>query len=275
MNKKFIRYFIEAFGTLASVATLIAFIYKWDTSTISSCGSFLLGVLIIVVCSFYAIYQTQPKNKIVLTIRDFRIHISFGDLFAKKGVVVIPVNEYFDTIVDDHIIAHKTIHSQFIDKYFANDIATLDAMISRELQGKPTAAPRYQRNHAKVTPYPVGTCIDIVYNGVTYVLFALTKFNEEDVAYLEKKYFGDAIRGLMSHLHDMNNDRAVYMPVIGTGMSKLQRSHQRVLTYFLDCIDFTNESSLPAGLNIVVYEGDKDKVNLSLVEEYFEGTLSK
>ena len=103
----------------------------------------------------------------------------------------------------------------------------------------------------------------------------MSKFNEEDVAYLEKKYFGDAIRGLMSHLHDMNNDRAVYMPVIGTGMSKLQRSHQRVLTYFLDCIDFTNESSLPAGLNIVVYEGDKDKVNLSLVEEYFEGTLSK
>ena len=159
-------------------------------------------------------FQTQPKNSIVLTIRDFRIHISFGDLFAKKGIVVIPVNEYFDTIVDDHIIAHKTIHGQFIDKYFANDIAALDSMIDRELQGKPTEVPRYHRNHAKVTPYPVGTCIDIVHNGVTYVLFALTKFNEKDVAYLEKKYFGDAIRGLMSHLHSMNNDRPVYMPVI-------------------------------------------------------------
>lgn len=135
MDKKFVRHFLEAFGTLASVATLIAFIYRWDTSTISSCGSLLLGVAIIAVCSFYAMYQTQPKDSIVLTMRDFRIHISFGDLFAKRGIVVIPVNEYFDTIVDDHIIAHKTIHGQFVDKYFANDIATLDTMISRELQG--------------------------------------------------------------------------------------------------------------------------------------------
>lgn len=275
MIKKFIRYFVEAFGTLASLATLIAFVYKWDTNEITPCGTFLFAVLIVLVCCIYAIYQTQPKKSVNLLMRDFRINISFGDLFSKKGIVVIPVNEFFDTIVDDRVIAHKTIHGQFIDKYFSNNINNLDDMISQALAGEVQVTPRYQRNHAKTIPYPIGTCIDIVHNGITYVLFALTHFNEQDVAYLERKDFGLAIQGLMSHLHDMNNDRPVYMPVIGTGMSKMQRSHQRVLTYFLDCIDFTNESSLPAGLNIVVYEGDKDKVNLSLVEEYFEGTLSK
>ena len=275
MNKRFIKHFVEAFGTLASLATLIAFVYKWDTANISLCGTFLFAIFIILVCGCYALYQIQPKNSITLLMRDFRINISFGDLFSKKGIVVIPVNEFFDTIVDDQIIAHKTIHGQFIDKYFANNIQDLDNMISQALAGKANATPRYQRNHAKPTPYPIGTCIDIVHNGVTYVLFALTHFNEQDVAYLDRKEFGEAIRGLMTHLHDMNNDRTVNMPVIGTGMSKMQRSHQRVLTYFLDCIDFTDTSSLPAGLNIVVYSGDKDKVNLSLVEEYFEGNLAK
>lgn len=275
MNKKSIRYFIEAFGTLASLATLIAFIYKWDTDKISLCTTFFLAVIIIFLCSIYALYQTLPKESVNLNIRGFRIHIAFGDLFSKKGVVVIPVNEYFDTIVDDHIIAHKTIHGQFIDKYFSNNIVELDAMIAQGLQGVQSAPPEYERDHAKPTPYPLGTCVDISRNGVTYVLFAITHFNQEDVAYLERKDFGAAIRKLMSHLQQMSNDRPVYMPVIGTGMSKMQRSHQRVLTYFLDCIDFTDESTLPAGLNIVVYSGDKDKVNLSLVEEYFEGTLSK
>lgn len=65
------------------------------------------------------------------------------------------------------------------------------------------------------------------------------------------------------------------MPIIGADMSAMQRSHQHVITYFLYFIDFMNESSLPAGPNIFAYEGDKDKANFSLVEEYFGGTLSK
>lgn len=275
MNNNFVKYFVEAFGTLASLATLIAFVYKWDTNKITPCGSLLFIVAILLICWGYAIFQTKPKNSITLLMRDFRINISFGNLFSKKGIVVIPVNEFFDTLVDDHVIAHNTIHGQFVDNYFSDNIDVLDSMISQALQNRAPAQQRYQRDHAKLVPYPIGTCIDIVHNGITFVLFVLTHFNEQDVAYLERKDFGRAIDMLMDHLHDISNDRPVYMPIIGTGMSKMQRSHQRVITYFLDCIDFANTASLPAGLNIVVYDGDKDKVNLSLIEEYFEGTLSK
>lgn len=275
MNNNFVKYFVEAFGTLASLATLIAFVYKWDTNKITPCGSLMFIVAILLICWGYAIFQTKPKNSITLLMRDFRINISFGNLFSKKGIVVIPVNEFFDTLVDDHVIAHNTIHGQFVDNFFSDHIDVLDSMISQALQNRTPAQQRYQRDHAKRVPYPIGTCIDIVHNGITFVLFVLTHFNEQDVAYLERKDFGRAIDMLMVHLHDISNDRPVYMPVIGTGMSKMQRSHQRVITYFLDYMDFANTASLPAGLNIVVYDGDKDKVNLSLIEEYFEGTLSK
>ena len=79
MNKRFIKHFVEAFGTLASLATLIAFVYKWDTANISLCGTFLFAFFIILVCGCYALYQIQPKNSITLLMRDFRINISFGD----------------------------------------------------------------------------------------------------------------------------------------------------------------------------------------------------
>ena len=266
---------VEALGTLSALATLIVFISNWDTSGFTLCHSVLMAAGLFIICFCYALYQMQPKESIQLLMRDFRINISFGDLFQKKGIIVIPVNEYFDTIVDDKIIAHRTVHGQFIDKYFADNLPELDRAVNTALQAVTQPFEQRQRDSGRQKAYQIGTCIDIEHEDNTYVLFALTHFNKQDVAYLERKDFADAITSLMQHLHQMSNDRPVYMPIIGTGMSKMQRSHQRVLTYFLDCIDFADTSSLPAGLNIVAYEGDKDKVNLSLIEEYFEGALSK
>ena len=53
MDKKFIRYFIEALGTIASVATLIAFVTKWNTDNITLCATVLMVAAITLACCLY------------------------------------------------------------------------------------------------------------------------------------------------------------------------------------------------------------------------------
>ncbi len=49
-------------------------------------------------------FQMRPSKSIQIRINDsFPLQVEFGDLFEKKGVVIISVNEYFDTIVDNRI----------------------------------------------------------------------------------------------------------------------------------------------------------------------------
>ncbi|SCN47164.1 hypothetical protein BAZMOX_82608_1 [methanotrophic endosymbiont of Bathymodiolus azoricus (Menez Gwen)] len=66
----------------------------------------------------YTLYATRSKRKIELSLSDkVKAKIFFGDLFKSNGIIVIPFNECFDTIVDDKIISSKTLHGKFIQSF--------------------------------------------------------------------------------------------------------------------------------------------------------------
>lgn len=56
-------------------------------------------------------------------------------MFAKDGIKVIPVNEYFDTHLGDGSVAPNTIHGLFLKKY-KGQIHRIDSMIRKELERK-------------------------------------------------------------------------------------------------------------------------------------------
>ncbi|MDA1379583.1 DUF6430 domain-containing protein [Plesiomonas shigelloides subsp. oncorhynchi] len=69
----------------------------------------------LVIAFIYAIYSNRTKNKISLKLTDkVKAEVYYGNLFDAQEIIVIPVNEYFDTIVDDKIISSKTVHGKFI-----------------------------------------------------------------------------------------------------------------------------------------------------------------
>ena len=58
-----------------------------------------------------------------------KLTISEGDLFAQEGIILIPVNEYFDVHVGDGIIDPGSIHGLFIRKYFLGKEQELKQLI--------------------------------------------------------------------------------------------------------------------------------------------------
>ena len=240
--------------------------------------TFLVLAVIFIICASFAWNQTELKESISIKISpNLRVNVFKGDLFKQKNIVVIPVNEYFDTRVDDVIVAHRTIHGKFIDDNFRNNEDTLYQLIDAQIHNIQGRTPVNNRAHpgARTIKYPIGTCANIQIGDTIYVLFALTHFDADDKAFLPKEEFANAIIKLMNHLATISNNRPVYMPLFGTGLSRLNETHQRVLLFIIDTISFSCPVAINAGLNIVVYPTDMSKVNLNKVENFFSETLGE
>ena len=240
------------------------------------CITIFILAVIFIICANFAWSQTELKESISIKLSpNLRVNVFKGDIFKQKNIVVIPVNEYFDTRVDDVIVAHRTIHGKFIDDYFRNNEDALYQQIDAQIHNTQDSTIVNDRVHAgaRTIKYPIGTCANIQVGDTIYVLFALTHFDSEDKAFLPKEQFANAIIKLMNHLATISNNRPVYMPLFGTGLSRLNETHQRVLLFIIDTISFSCPVAINAGLNIVVYTTDMAKVNLNRVESFFSETL--
>ena len=276
-SKKYWEYFFIALAALSSAVTLLGFIFESDINwkDISLCVKFTILILIIFGCMFYACLMTSRKTKITFKFNpQFILTIEEGDLFDKKGIVVIPVNEYFDTHVGDGIISPSSIHGKFINSKFKGRIDDLNTLISDGLKNKPCEY-NESRQKGNKQKYELGTCIDIREGDNVYVLVALTHFDKDNHAYLERKDFPVVFDKLISHLNDisMQVEKPIYMPLMGTGLSRLKRSPQRVLNFLVDAIDFKySDNTFPYGLFVEIY--DINQENLNQLENHFDNDLS-
>lgn len=266
----FCSHFMSALAALSAIATLIAFIFNWNTNYFPEYVSFSLLIVILLICCWYAHFQTKKKEEIMLAIHPkLNIRIAHGSLFNCKGMLVIPVNEYFDTIVDDEIIARKTVHGTFINTYFYNRINELDKKISSSLKGKAFIYDD-KRIIGKKKKYPLGTCAEVYDGENAYILLAFTHFDKDNHAYVETTEIKEIICALCKYVEVHANCRPIYMPLIGTGQSGIRKSAQRILLFILDCIEFMCPISLPSGLHIIINQPTFTKLDLFQIEKIYK-----
>ncbi len=269
-TKEFWRYFFSAIGTISAVVTLISFVF--DLKNPSCCVIVLYVVSVLLLSGLFAVWQSWKKKSLSLKIsNNLTVNVKAGDLFdyAKdENYVVIPVNEYFDTIADDKIINKGTVHGQFILKYYGNDHTKLhneiDAYLTRhQIQGKYTSRPNSKGYTLK---YPLGTCAIIDKDNTHFVLLAITHFDDEDKAYVELSEFGRSISLMCRYLSDKVGSKPVNMPLMGMGMSRLNQSAQFILKYTLDTIIGIKGLALLGGINIIIYPPVARTVNLNEIK---------
>lgn len=264
---------MTALAALSSIATLIAFIYQRNYNP-TICESIIGAVIILCLCSIYGIYQCKRKKQIELQLGpQFNVTIKEGDLLKCEGVIVIPVNEYFDTTVNDIIIAKNTIHGKFINQFFSDRISELDDKITSSLKNSTFTTNNNRKYGGKTQQYSLGTCANIRDGKNCYILVALTHFNEENHAYIDTHEFKEVIYKLGNYINEHASNRPVYMPLIGTGQSGIKKPAQRVLLFILTCLEFMNSITLPSGLNIIIHPSLMKKINLNLIENYYNNLL--
>lgn len=269
-SREFWKYFFAAVGTISSIVTLISFVFQLQDPGCLVIVLYILGVVGLSIA--FAVWQTWRKKSLDLKISNtLRVKVAEGDIFSyakDENYVVIPVNEYFDTIVDSRIISRGTIHGQFILKYYNENHFKLHEETEayfkeNKIEGKEVKRPGSQGYTMK---YPLGTCAIIKKDNTNFVLLALTHFDEDDHAYVELSEFGRSISTMYRTLADKVEDKPIYMPLMGMGMSRLNQSAQFILKYTLDTIIGIKNLTIQGGINIVVYPPVAKTLNLNEIK---------
>ena len=107
--------FIAAIETICAIAnfsiTDICNIQKWWEKGLVIVGVFLLFWIIISVVKAF-----RADHSITLKIKGINVKIEEGDIFESTDWKLIPFNEFFDTTVDDVVIARNSLNGKFIER---------------------------------------------------------------------------------------------------------------------------------------------------------------
>ncbi|MBB6713734.1 macro domain-containing protein [Clostridium gasigenes] len=228
-------------------------------------GSFIIIMIILYLIVFY---KANKISKLKFNINNNRIKIYYGDIFKENGLKVIPFNEYFDTHVDNNIIAKNSLNGKFI---IENKLDT--SILDNEIESKLNSE-KYElvnRNVGKKKKYEIGNTIEV--NG-EYALTAFTKFDEYNRAYLTKVDYVSFLLRFWKNIDKIYNQRNIVIPLIGSGISRVEGNMklQDYLEQILNSIKLSG-ISIPhdCEIKIVLHESVRSYINLYKIKTLYKG----
>lgn len=269
-------------GTVFSFLTILLSFLSWEDMKIKNIGikvSILIGIIIISFIVSLVCIVLILKNKRLWANGKNKVLAFYGDLFRiisknEKKIIVIPVNDTFETIVDDDLSKNKplvsltTIHGQWI-QYMNNkgiDSSTLNEMIKTNIVDRNLKPLKIYNDNEKSRgnkeSYSLGTISTIKgENNTTFYLLAISIFDDNNKATLSRRNIRNCVDELID-FYDINGQGyPIYIPLFGTGRSRADLTHQQAFKAIKSAV-LTNEKAIHGTLNIVVYKKDRDKVSI-------------
>jgi Ca2+/Na+ antiporter len=220
----------------------------------------LIFLVLIVLVFIALLYRANHTEDISLTINGLKVTISYGDLFCSNGLKLIPFNEYFDTQVDNIILAENTLNGKFVKRYYPI-VSDFDTQIETALSNIP-----FERNDnrlmGKKNKYVLGTTIEVANE---YILTAFTHFDDSNRAYLTKGEYLLCLDNLWKEINRIYAQRDINIPLLGSGISRIGNDLklQDYLEQILNSIKLSNiDNAYNTKVNIVLHESVKEHINL-------------
>lgn len=271
LSMDFLKTLISTLGAVSAIVTLISFVFQVH----NPCTLVIIIYFVIVIGGSLLIswFLTRRKDSLKLKLSNtLTVNVNAGDIFdyaSDTNYVVIPVNEYFDTVVNTKIVSPSSLHGQFINKYYGYNHIELHEQIENYLTEnnveyiEVTERPNVGGYKKK---YPLGTCVPVQVGQVTFILVALTHFDDEDHAYVELFEMGRCISSVCRFIEKNTGIRPAYMPLMGMGLSRLNQTGQFILKYTLDTIIGVKDLAIPGGLSIIVYPPTAKTLDLNSIK---------
>ena len=247
-----------------------------DDSFCLRLGCFIL-ICVIIVAIALGVTFTKRKNTIWSS-GNSRLNIVYADLLDlmsdnnknndKSRIVVIPVNTCFDTVVEDcttntkPLVSSNSLHGLWINRINSTlAIDELDSRIEANLAEQNVRYSVVNRSHGKTKEYPIGSISAIKWNNVVFYLLALTRFDDDNKAQCSEDELFLAICELIKYYDANGQANPMFIPIIGTGLSRIGFSHIDALNR-MEAIFEIKKTSIHGEVNILIYSGDKDKVSI-------------
>lgn len=262
-DKRVLHKFYGILSVISVITSIIFLFLELDTRSKTAIGLAALAILVVLYIGIWV--HSNIRQRIRLKINTSEIEVKFGDIFSEQAdFKVIAFNEYFDTLVDDKIIAKSTLNGIFINKFFKDKVEELDEIISTDAHLREMVlAENATRTYGKNTKYKLGT-ICVVND---YLLTALSHFDTDNRAYLEINDYINCLLKFWNEVDRVYAGKTVALPVLGSGITRFKGydniSDQELLeliiwTFKISRIKFT----YPSKVKIVVYKNKSNMINL-------------
>ena len=268
--KPILTEFLASIGTLFLIWEVACLILPWLYAP-STCCKIIVGVFILLLSGLYAWYQIlrKPKSLKLEINKRTKLYIQKENLMAVNGIKVIPVNEYFDTHNGDGIINPSSLHGQFLS-LFDGRIEVLRQKIESQLSQIQPLPSNRQRSMVPGLPqvrYPLGTCIRITDNGNTYMLVAVTRFDQNEHVDVATEEYPEIIRKMYNGIEHLQDGNPVYLPLIGSGISGYQMTNMQLLDTLVQMAHNADRLAVTKGIHICIYDDKQmDSLNLNIIE---------
>ena len=176
---------------------------------------------LLAVASLGGVWRAWPIQRIEFPIpgSDSSCEIRFGNIFEGPGVIVIPVNEYFDGELGDHV-SETSLHGRLIKDVLAGQSKTFVDLASQALEGVTPEESGVERSSGSRDRYAIGTVARVDLNDQRYLLAALSRTDLSSLkASATVQDLWTCLAGVWRGVREYSNGRPVRIPLIGSGLS--------------------------------------------------------
>lgn len=271
-DKKILK---ETLNFALFVGSILGIIALFDNAIIPDNRTQALVISLISIIFYYIIHLVKANvlKCISLDIMSSTFIIKEGDIFEHNSdeLNVINFNEYFDTCVDNRIIAEKSLNGKFIQKY-VKDINDLDCVIEQELKEIEVVE---NRKTGKQKRYELGEIVE--YKG--FLLTSLTKFDKDNRAYISLKDYLSFLMNFWNNLDKIYANRNVNITLFGSSS----------LTRFTDAYEINDQDLIeiiiwsfkiskikfkyPTKITLVLSKDLLSKINLYKIKEMYKSGI--
>ena len=262
LDKKLLKQYLvvlSVIGLFCSFA-LIAIKIPDDNCTRITIGITLASVLLIIYLFMWI--KANFQSKATLNINNSTMIIKTGDIFSEDGLKVIAFNEYFDSLVDNKIIAENTLNGKYIKEKIDN-VGEFDEKIDSDSKlNKRVIEENNSRSVGKKKRYKLGT----IYEHNDYLLTAFTRFDEDNRAFLNMDDYINFLLNFWNEIDIIYAGRSVSIPLLGSGITRFKGydaiSEQELIELLIWSFKVSRTKfTYPSKVSIIVHESKKEKIN--------------
>lgn len=261
-DSRVIGNFLEITSGISAALSLLVLFIDIPTASKSIYGWIFIVALALIYLAIWI--WSNNLNKIDINVEGSEVTIKVGDIFSEPGLKAISFNEYFDTIVDNKIIAESSLNGIFIQKHLGKPISELDRHIENySFEKSEKLKNNSERTSGNKLRYKIGTIC--VYRD--FLLTAFTKFDNDNKAILTMPEYLEFLINFWDKVNNVYAQQSVSTPVFGSGITRI-KGHKTISdedllkimlwTFRISEMRFKH----PAKLTIVVHKDKIDKINL-------------
>jgi hypothetical protein len=262
LDRRVVGNFLKFTSGISAALSLLVLFVDIPPSSKATFGWIFIGLLTSIYLAIWV--WSNNLNKIDINVEGSEVTIKVGDIFSESGLKAIAFNEYFDTVVDNKIIAESSLNGIFIQKYFGDSVSILDRHIENySFENSEKLESNSERKIGKKVRHQIGTIC--LYKD--FLLTAFTKFDDDNKAVLTMPEYLEFLINFWDKVNNVYAQQSVSAPIFGSGITRIKGhktiSDEDLLKIMLWTFRISEmRFKYPAKLTIVIHQDKIDIINL-------------